>query len=204
LANDVYFARVTNRTGLTGLGTDYDLLIEGQALPLVYLPIVVRSGSSAGVMHDNRAAMCPTGVIEHDCPDDYEPDDTWSQVEGAPTIKPGDVQIHSFDSDPTHCAADKDLVGFDIADAQTAIFTVAPVTNTQTLMELYDERGAALFVTGTTRLVRTFISGGRYYLSVSPQVGVTTFGCAETVGYNLHLEMKDGSIVFVPVIMREA
>jgi len=208
--DDVYFARVTNRSGLTGHATDYDLLIEGEALPTIYLPLVMRSGTIEGVVHESGAFIRPAGIfrpagiIHHAWPDDYEIDDTWEHASSAPAIEPGVVQVHSFDSNPADYVADKDFVKFDVADAQTVIFTLAPVTNTQTLMELYDERGAALFVTGTTRLVRSFVSGGRYYLSVSPQVGVMTFGNTRTVGYNLHLETKDASIVYVPVIMREA
>jgi hypothetical protein len=100
-------------------------------------------------------------------------------------------------------AADKDFIWFDVPGARIVIFTVAPVTNTQTLLELYDEDGMALGVTGTIRLVGAFTSGGRYYLSVAPQGGVTSFGCADVVGYNLSMEMTEAEIIYVPLVMRD-
>jgi len=204
----MYYVRVTNRSGLTGYRTDYDLLIEGELKPCLYLPVVIRNAGTgtAASAHTTAsvvsAPLHPAGDIEHVCRDDYEIDDSWDQLGSNNVIQPGLVQIHSFDSDPALYAADKDFVWFDVPDRKAVSFTIAPVTNTQTLMELYDERGLYLPVTGTTRLVWTFTTGGRYYMSVIPQNHVTSFGCAEDAGYNLTMEMRDGYMIYVPVIAR--
>jgi hypothetical protein len=188
-ADGVYYVRTTNRAGLTGCATDYHLWIEEQEQDqfFIYLPIVMRSYNE----------VSSTGVINHDCPDTYETDDTWQQA------KPitGVVQVHSFDSDPQLYAADKDFVGFDVSAGRTITFTIVAITNTQTLLELWDEHGAALNVTGTIQLVWTPATAGRYYLSVSPLT--TTWGCAYEVGYNLLLtEMAPARGIYLPIIMR--
>jgi len=202
-ADGVYYVRVTNRAGLTDYRTDYDLLIEDARPPAIYLPIVIRNGGGGGTTGNHHVALYPTGVISHTCRDDYELDDTRQQLRPVNAIQPGAAQVHSFDSNPVLYAADKDLVWFDVPDARIVIFTVAPVTNTQTLLELYDAGGEALGVTGTTRLVRAFTSGGRYYLSVTPQGGVTSFGCADVAGYNLSMEMTEAQTIYVPLVMRD-
>jgi hypothetical protein len=148
-----------------------------------------------------RTALYPTGVISHTCPDDYEPDDTWQQLT-TPTIWAGTEQVHSFDSNPQEYAADKDFVRFDVSTGTAVIFEIAPVTNTQTLMELYDERGASLFVTGTTRLMWVPDTSGSYYLSVRPQGGTTSFGCADIAGYNLLMETPEANFTYLPVVTR--
>lgn len=145
-----------------------------------------------GVLH-------PTGVINHVCPDDYEIDDTWEQAQ---PIEPGVVQVHSFDSEPViNYAADKDFVRFDLERQQTITFTVTRVTDTLTLLELYDEYGTALEITGTTQLVWKAITPGHYYLSVSPLV-TDTYGCANAVGYNLLAEMSTVRVIYLPIITR--
>jgi hypothetical protein len=98
-------------------------------------------------------------------------------------------------------AADKDFVEFDVSAGRTITFTVAPITNTQTLLEMWDEHGVALNVTGTTQLVWAPDTAGRYYLGVSPLT--TTFGCAHEVGYNLLLteETAPGRI-YLPIILK--
>jgi uncharacterized repeat protein (TIGR01451 family) len=206
-----YYVRTTNRGELSGYRTDYDLLIEGLKPSTIYLPIVTRNQDSAsGTDRPGASAslkdvisstvLYPTGVISHTCPDAYEPDDTWEQTTNA--IEAGVVQIHSFDSDPQRYAADKDFVRFDVSTGTAVIFRTAPVTNTQTLMELYDERGASLFVTATTRLIWIPDTSGSYYLSVSPQGGITSFGCADTVGYNLLMETPEANFTYLPVVTR--
>jgi hypothetical protein len=204
-ADGVYYVRTTNRAGLIGCVTDYDLLIESQAQQepeffFIYLPIMMRNyGDGGGTSYGN--SLYPTGVISHTCPDDYETDDTWQQAE---FIEPDDVQLHSFDSDTQRYAADKDFVWFDVSAGRTITFTVAPINNTPALLELYDEHGAALNVTGTTQLVWIPAITGHYYLSVSPLT--TTFGCADAVGYNLLLtevpEMAPTRAIYLPIIMR--
>jgi len=125
-ADGDYYVRTTNRAGLTGCATDYDLLIEEQAqqepeMVFIYLPIVMRDygGGSATVegadIRLDQASgndVHPMGVINHTCPDDYETDDT---LEQAHAIEADKVQVHSFDSDTGHYAADKDSVWFDVS-----------------------------------------------------------------------------------------
>lgn len=110
--------------------------------------------------------------------------------------------MHSFDSDPRNYAADKDFVRLDVSAGQTISFTIAPITNTQTLLELYDEGGTALGLTGTTKLAWTPTASGRYYLSVSPLT--TTFGCRETAGYGLLMEESARFVRYLPLIWRES
>jgi len=200
----VYYVRTTNRSGLTGYRTEYDLTIDGQRPSPIYLPIVVRNSGGGGVAASHSGVvLSPLGVIVHSCRDDYEIDDTWQTLTEAHVIEPGIVQVHSFDSNPTMNAADKDFVWFDVLGPQAIKFVAAPLTNTQTLMELYDEHGSALGVMGTNRLVWTSASSGRYYLSVSPQAGLTSFGCADQAGYNLLMEIADVQTIYLPVVRRD-
>jgi hypothetical protein len=135
-ADGIYYLRTTNRAGLTGCATDYDVLIESQAQPgpeqgFIYLPIVMKNhGGGGDTSHGNK--VYPMGVISHACPDDYETDDTWQQVQQL--MDAGIVQVHSFDSDPQRYAADKDFVWFDVSAGRTITFTVTSMTNTQTLL----------------------------------------------------------------------
>jgi uncharacterized repeat protein (TIGR01451 family) len=216
-ADGDYYVRTTNRAGLIGCATDYDLLIEEQAqqepeMVFIYLPIVMRDygggsatveGADIGLAQASGNDVHPMGVINHTCPDDYETDDT---LEQAGRIEVDEVQVHSFDSDTGHYAADKDSVWFDVSAGRTITFTVTPINNTPTLLELYDEPWAVLpIVTGTTQLVWTPDSDGRYYLSMSPLTA--TFGCADAVGYNLSLEemaeMSPEGAIYLPIIMRD-
>jgi len=201
----VYYVRITNRAGLVGYRTDYDLLIESEyASSIIYLPIVMRNSGGGGIVPARSSTVLhPTGIITHTCRDVYEIDDTWKQITEKNAIEPGVMQVHSFDSDTTMYAADKDFVWFDLPGSQAVKFAAAPPTNTQTLMELYDECGSALGVTGTNRLVWISASSGRYYLSVSPQAGLTSFGCADEVGYNLMMETGDVHTIYLPVVRRD-
>jgi hypothetical protein len=96
-------------------------------------------------------------------------------------------------------------VYFDASPGKTITLTVPVVTNTQTLLELYDGHGAAMNVTGTTQLVWTPATSGRYYVSVSPLSG--DFGCAEAVGYDLLMERPPGpnpssGDTYLPIILK--
>jgi uncharacterized repeat protein (TIGR01451 family) len=197
----VYYVRVTNRGGLTGYLTDYDLVIGGVDPVDIYLPVIVRGYAASSVTVGHGDVRSPMGVINHACPDGYETDDTWRQ---AHPIEFGVPQIHSFDSDPEHYVADKDFVSFDISDREIITVLIAQVTNTSTLMQLYDRDGNALSVTGTSQLKWMPSVNGRYYLSVSPADGVNTFGCADAVGYNLLMETLDAYIVYLPTVMRNS
>jgi uncharacterized repeat protein (TIGR01451 family) len=203
-SDGVYYVNTTNRSELTGYRTEYDLRIEGQGTTCIYLPIVVRNSHGGDVAASHRTAvLSPVGVIEHSCPDDYEIDDTWQMLTEAHVIEPGIVQVHSFDSDPTMYAADKDFAWFDVLGPQAVKFVAAPLSNTETLMELYDEQGSALGVTGTNQLAWISASSGRYYLSVSPQAGSTSFGCADEAGYNLMMETADVHTIYLPMVRRD-
>jgi hypothetical protein len=216
----VYYVRTTNKAELTGCQTDYDVWIEHLAKYTIYLPIVMRNmrptaaAGAESVPYANRQAsttkaadgiatagsgvtLSPMGIITHTCRDAYEVDDTWEQ---ASPIEPGIVQVHSFDSDPASYTSDKDFVWFDIRAQNTITFTVPVVTNTLTLLELYDGQGTGLDVTGTTNLIWTAATGGRYYLGVSPQV--SNFGCADTAGYHLLAETPPLSVIHLPMVAR--
>ncbi len=204
-AAGTYYVRITNQAGLTGCSTEYDIWIEVRETFALYLPLVARqysagttSGLSGGTTPDD-ISLAITGIITHTCPDEYEVDDTWQQAQ---PIEPGMTQAHSFDSDPAHYAADKDFVRFSASAGKTITFTIPAITNTQTVLELYDEVGAALNVTGTTRLVWTPSVGGNYYLSVRPQDGIETFGCREQTGYALRLEVEKTYTLYLPLVNR--
>jgi len=199
LASGVYYVRTTNRGGLIGYHTDYDLTILDGKTITIYLPAVARTygGAASGY----RAALHPSGIISHTCRDDYETDDTWQQ---ARAITPEAAQIHSFDSDPAQYTADKDFVWFEASAGRAVVFAITPVSGTQTLMEITDERGAVLPPTGTTLLVWMPPTSGRYYLSVSPQAGSTSFGCADTVGYSLVMNIAEMNTLYLPVVTCQA
>jgi hypothetical protein len=195
----VYYVRITNRAGLSGCDTDYDVWIEDRRMYTLYMPLLLR-GHSAGANLGFNTLLSPAGVINHSCPDDYEIDDTWGQ---AHEIQAGALQIHSFDSDPRIFAADKDLSRFTGTAGRTVTFTIGPVTNTQPLIELYDENGAATGLTSETELVWTPATDGRYYISVSPaNPAASNFGCADTAGYALLMEEEPLTILYLPLLLR--
>jgi hypothetical protein len=189
-----YFVRITNRADLVGCETDYELWIEVQEEFFQFLPIVTQKHTPSGVASLNSPES-PDGVINHICPDDFEVDDTWQQ---AHAIDPGVVQTHSFDSNPAGFAADKDFVWFDAKAGRTVTFTVAPVINTETLMEVYNKVGEALNVTGTRELVWTPDEDGLRFLSVSPMS--TTYGCADEVGYRLLMDALPSFDIYLPLV----
>ena len=139
----------------------------------------------------------PDGIIYHLCPDTYEVDDTWEQ---ASSIVPGELQLHSFDSNPLIYSADKDVLGFDVYANDVVTFTVVTVTNTQALLELFDQNGNALDITGTTQIIWRVPEAGHYYLSVSPVE--QSFGCSDAVGYQLQMERFTLPSIYLPIITR--
>ncbi|MCJ7737828.1 MAG: hypothetical protein MUQ10_11045, partial [Anaerolineae bacterium] len=197
-ADGVYYLLVENRAGLWGCFTTYDIWLEVSIPPVykVYLPLVLQEAGEATSASAGAGGDEPGGVIVHACPDSYEVDDTWQQ---AGPIAIGTVQTHSFDSDTTIFAADKDFVFFDISNGETVTFTVGTITNTTTLLELYDSIGTALNVTGTTELVWSANESGRYFLSVSPLT--TAFGCASEVGYTLSADLPPWTFIYLPLVL---
>jgi hypothetical protein len=213
--------RVTNRAGLTGCNTEYDIRIQHWEIPYVYLPIVMDNHGATSMGRDDarprldegvenavatnatgeptpNGMLAPSGIISHTCADAYEIDDSWEHAQPITKV----MQTHSFDSDPQTYAADKDYVSFDVSAGRTITFSVTVVTGTQTLLELFSEGGAALDVTGTTQLVWTPQNYRHYYLSVTPQRGTSAFGCINEAGYRLQLEMQDIAILYLPVVIR--
>ncbi len=203
-ADDTYYVCITNQGEMTGRFTDYGLMIQGRDPTIIYLPLVTRSYDTVQSEHAPAYSQAshvkrPSGVISHTCPDAYEADDTWAQ---ARAIEAGVVQVHSFDSDPLYFVADKDFVKLDISERLALTFTIPVVTSTATVMELFDERGRSLLVTGTTELTWMPRTNGRYYLSVRPAAGIGSFGCADTVGYHLLMEERDLRVVYLPMVVR--
>ncbi len=189
-----YFVRASNRGSLYGCNTPYWVRVERLDLFYTYVPYVMR-GEEQEI--DAPPAIWPTGVISHTCPDLYEVDDTW---EKARPIQSGVVQVHSFDSDPLIYAADKDYFIVDLWANQAVTFTVGRVTNTATLLELYDASGDNLNVTGTDILRWHSPVPGRFYLSVTP-LDPDDFGCAGDVGYELLMEREAVTVLFLPMVL---
>jgi uncharacterized protein (DUF2141 family) len=207
-SNGVYYLHTTNKGGLTQGFTQYDLMIEESAVegsPVLYLPLIV-SGASGNTAANKSAKVlfspqAPSGEINHFCPDAYETDDTWQEAQ---SVILGQAQTHSFDSNPALYAADKDYVWVDLNANETVHFDVTQAVNTQTLLELVDENGELINVTGTTQLQWTAESSGRYYLGVSPMNSME-FGCTDTVSYDLTvtIEVPDTTpTIYLPFIVK--
>jgi len=226
-AQGSYYVRTTNRAGLIGCDTEYDLGIAQKGFYFYYLPLIPRQYSGATTAGQTEApaqveqapvsvetvqdlaqpegaaapeiALSPTGIITHTCPDLYEVDDTW---ELAKPIGDGELQVHSFDSDPREWAADKDFVWFYLQNGGSITFTLPSVTGTQTLMELYDSNGIPIPEHATTadQLVLTDLAQGRYFLSVSPRLA--SYGCANVAGYELKADMSRLTVIYLPLVLR--
>jgi hypothetical protein len=208
-ADGVYYIRVTNRAGLDGCYTDYSLWLGGDVyqlyVPLVFNEDISEPALAAGARQegDGGSVFNVLGIITHMCSDGYEIDDTW---EDAQLIESGIPQLHSFDSDPVLYAADKDFVWFEITDTDVALgksafFSTPVVTNTATLLEIYDETGDALGISGLGSLMWHPTAAGTYYLSVSPLS--TTFGCADTVGYHLVANILETKSLYLPLTLQD-
>jgi uncharacterized repeat protein (TIGR01451 family) len=175
-----YFVQVSNQAELTGCLTAYDLWLETPTPAQeyhVYLPLVMRDVNMEPVVAAAEVVE-PRGVINHVCPDDYEVDDTWQQ---AVPLEPGVAQVHSFDSNPAVYAADKDFVQLDLSAGDSVTVSVTSLTNTMTVLELYDGQGNALGLTGDTQLVWTADQDGTYIVGIGPPRRQTMCGI---VGYH--------------------
>jgi len=203
-ADGTYFIQVTNRAGLTCCNTDYDVWVEATVHEFTgqFLPIVMKSLPSAAQLGQPDQPVLPSipapqGVISHMCPDAYEVDDSW---ELAQPILPGVLQVHSFDSNPALYAADKDVVAFTVYGGDVVTFTVTTLTNTNTLLELFDKYGNALNITGTTQIVWEVPFAGTYILSVAPQT--QNYGCVYTAGYELLMELHQPIRFIIPLLYK--
>jgi hypothetical protein len=74
------------------------------------------------------------------------------------------------------------------------------ITGTETLLELYDQNGDALNVTGTDQVVWMSPAKGHYYLSASPRLAA--YGCADVAGYELKAEMSPIEKIYLPIVLR--
>jgi hypothetical protein len=195
----VYYINVTNRAGLTCCQTNYRvwILVEPQISRNYFLPIINKNNLNKFHGIADEPLANPDGVIYHLCPDTYEVDDTWEQ---AGVIVPGELQLHSFDSNPLIYSADKDVLGFEVSAYDVVTFTVVTVTNTQTLLELFDVQGNALGITGTTQIVWRVSEAGHYYLSVSPLM--QTFGCSNVAGYQIRMDRSVLPRIYLPIIKK--
>jgi uncharacterized repeat protein (TIGR01451 family) len=196
-ASGIYYLHVTNRAGLNCCQTNYRIWIEAQSNRHYFLPIIRKNSQDKFNGIISFPSTNPNGVIYHLCPDTYEVDDTW---ELGRSIVPGELQLHSFDSNPLIYSADKDVLGFEVSAHDVVTFTVVTVTNTQTLLELFDENGNALGISGTTQITWQVPESGHYHLSVSPTV--QTFGCSDVVGYQLQMDRYSPPKIYLPITIR--
>ena len=211
-ADGTYLLRVHNRAGLSGFDTEYTLALAETVDDTVqlYLPLIRKTPQST--FHRlpphrallatsgngfERSPTAPAGAIAHASPDAYEVDAHWTL---AHPLVSGAVEVHSFDSDTTLYAADKDFFQIDLAPLATFSVAVTPVPGTGTELQLYDEQGDLLDVSGSTGL--SFAGpAGRYYLGVSPTG--PAFGCAGEAGYTLEAEFT-GNQLYLPYISKAA
>ena len=118
-------------------------------------------------------------------------------------------QLHSFDSDTTTFATDKDSVWFDLHAGQHITFTVTPVGGVlPVLLELYDREGTALGISnaeGESQLAWQASGAGRYYLSVTawpePESEVV-FGCDDAAKYHLLADRQPWWDLYLPIVLR--
>jgi hypothetical protein len=96
-------------------------------------------------------------------------------------------------------AADKDLLSIEAFPGDVITFTTQ-LTNTEVLLELFDENGSALGMTGTNQLSWEAPKTGIFYMSLSPLT--ENFGCSNIVGYIINLERKDMQRLFLPIILK--
>ena len=83
---------------------------------------------------------------------------------------------------------------------QEITFSVTSDTGTSALLEVYDQYGRALNISGVDSLFIEDLPSGNYYLSASPTS--LEFGCSETTGYSLEADIKPGYQLFLPTILR--
>ena len=196
-ASGRYYLEVTNRAAQTAGATEYDVWVVEETGPsMLYLPLVFRSTPPAVAAASPLAQpVSPLGVINHYCPDSYEVDDTWEQAQ---QIVPGVDQLHSFDSNPLLYTADKDVVWFEAKRGDKLNFSTTEDDKVLPFLELFDELGNALNVSGASNLAWEAPQSGRYYLSVSPQTNA--FGCVNVAGYSLRMESTPLSMLYLPLL----
>ncbi|MGD9317725.1 MAG: SdrD B-like domain-containing protein, partial [Anaerolineae bacterium] len=219
-----YHVLTTNRSGLIGCQTDYDIALTQKEMYYNLLPIVLRNYTAPDAAEqampsteagqdlapiesegsaDPEPSFSPTGIITHTCPDIHEVDDTW---ELAKPIGDGELQVHSFDSNPVEWAADKDFVWFDIQAGRTITFTVPVITGTwEVELMLYGRNGDPMpeTLSHTGQLEWEATTGGRYFLAVSPPKLAAIYGCADVAGYKLQAELQPRWYRYLPIVTRQ-
>jgi uncharacterized repeat protein (TIGR01451 family) len=225
--SDVYYVRVTSRGGLTGCETDYDIGLAQEEYYYLFLPIITRNFSPNGLTDQGAPAIesgadqpleltisespstepeiiySPAGTITHECEDVFEVDDTWEQ---AKPIGDGELQVHSFDSNPVVWLPDKDFVWFYLQAGRTITFTVPAITGTwEVQLMLYDQNGDPMPETATLtgQLVWQAETAGLYYLAVSPPEAAGIYGCADVAGYKLRAEFEPRWYLYLPIVTRQ-
>ncbi|MGB3716840.1 MAG: SdrD B-like domain-containing protein [Candidatus Promineifilaceae bacterium] len=203
-----YFVRVTSQSELTGYMTDYDISLDRTDTFFNYMPIILNTTLTQRKVLNRPAAAASDssadrtygtgdlnlGEINHSCPDSYEIDDTW---QSAGTLFSGVPQVHSFDSDPSLYAADKDFAWFELPPQGDIVVSVTPLSST-TYLELYDEHGNSLGLTGIDQFSWIDAPTGLYYLGISPMT--PTFGCTNEAGYTLEADITPLYKVYLPII----
>jgi uncharacterized repeat protein (TIGR01451 family) len=197
-ANGVYYVQITNRGGLTGRDTDYELWKNEQVHYFIYLPVVMQNSGLATTGLSANSRLSPLGVITHTLPDAYEVDDTWQQ---AKPIVPGQVQTHTFDSPTSDYVPDKDYVRFRALPNSVVTFTVLSATGTVPTLELYGPTGDPYLVQGrwiTRSLVLTWtVPDQQYYYLAAYDPGATI-----PATYALRMEGVPVLEMYLPVVMR--
>ena len=198
-ADGIYYLQVKNRAGLIASETDYALWLEQSVPPVetvhkVNLPLML---NLAGGHTHQSSFLAPQGVINHFCPDSFEVDDSWYLASQAEI---GQLQLHSFDSNPALYAADKDFMWVDLFPNQVVTFTVNAVQGTPVMMELYGGKGQYLGESLDSQWVWKAPAAGRYFLGLSPHDSMD-FGCADTVGYELLVTTTAQRFSFIPIII---
>ncbi|MCL7451808.1 MAG: hypothetical protein M8467_02040 [Anaerolineae bacterium] len=118
----------------------------------------------------------------------------------AKPLELGVAQVHSFDSNPAVYAADKDFLSLDLTAGERVMVRVTSLTNTLTLLELYDGQGHLLSPVGETQLSWKPTEDATYIVGISPLT--STFGCAADVGYVVVAEIPEIRTVYLPLTMR--
>jgi uncharacterized repeat protein (TIGR01451 family) len=225
--SDTYYVRATSRGGLTGCETDYDIGIAQVERYYLFLPLVTRSFSpdvladhapadtqsggaqsqaltiSASPPTEPEIIYSPAGTITHVCADTFEVDDTWEQ---AKPIGDGELQVHSFDSNPVLWLPDKDFVSFYLQAGRTITFTVPAITGTwEVQLMVYDQNGDPLPETATLtgQLVWQAETAAQYYLGVSPPEAAGIYGCADVAGYKLRAQLEPRWYLYLPIVARQ-
>jgi uncharacterized repeat protein (TIGR01451 family) len=194
----VYYVQVTNRGGMTGRDTGYEVWKNERTYRFIYLPLVMRNYGPAATNLSTHSLLAPLGVITHTLPDAYEVDDTWQL---AKPIVPGQGQIHTFDSPTSNYAPDKDYVRFRVFPGSVVTFSVPSAIGTAPVLELYGPTGDPYIERGhwiTRSLVLTWtVPDRQYYFIAASDPGATV-----PATFTLRMEGFPLRELYLPIVMR--